>query len=117
LAQAGVTATISAPRRHRELVENLDVLAAGAMTESEIERVRAHGAGVRVESQRFNALIRQPTRDAAAAAMAMLEEALAPGEGDRDEACVTPEALQRSLGSRGRGRASLPSAMLRRGRL
>ncbi len=117
LAQEGVTATISAPRRHRELVENLEVLGAGAMTAEEIERVRVHGARVRVESQKFNALIRQPTRDAAAAAMAMLEDALAPGEGDREEACVTPEALQRSLGSRGRGRASLPSAMLRRGRL
>lgn len=117
LAQEGVTATISAPRRHRELVENLEVLRAGAMTAEEIERVRVHGARVRVESQKFNALIRQPTRDAAAAAMAMLEDALAPGEGDREEACVTPEALQRSLGSRGRGRASLPSAMLRRGRL
>ena len=116
LAQDGVTATISAPRRHRELVENLEVLGAGAMTEAELARVRAHGAAVRIESQRFNALVRQPTRDAAAAAMAMLEDALAP-QGDRDEACVTPEALRRSLGSRGRGRASLPSAMLRRGRL
>ncbi|MFN0247893.1 MAG: aldo/keto reductase [Kofleriaceae bacterium] len=117
IAQDGVTATISAPRRHRELVENLEVLGARAMTDEEVARVRAHGAAVRVESQKFNALVRQPTRDAAAAAMAMLEDALAPAEGDRDEACVTPEALQRSLGSRGRGRASLPSAMLRRGRL
>ena len=117
LAQDGVTATISAPRRHRELVENLAVLDAGPLAEADVARVRAFGAGVRVESQRFNALIRQPTRDAAAAAMAMLEQALAPEQGDRDEACVTPEALQRSLGSRGRGRASLPSAMLRRGRL
>lgn len=115
LSQPGVTACISAPRRHRELVENLEVVVEPALAAERFAPVREHGAKVRIENQRFNQLIRQPTRDAAAAAMAMLEAELAPE--DRDEACATPSALGRSLSSRGRGRASLPSAMLRRGRL
>jgi hypothetical protein len=89
-----VTACISAPRRHRELIENLEVVVDPALPAERFEAVRAHGAKVRIENQRFNQLIRQPTRDAAAAAMAMLEAELAPE--DRDEACATPSALGRS---------------------
>jgi hypothetical protein len=116
LHQPGVTACISAPRRHRELVENLDVLARPALEAEQVAHLRAIGAGVRIENQRFDQLIRQPTRDAAAAALIMLEASLAP-TGDQAAACTTHASLRRSLGSRGRGRASLPSAMLRRGRL
>jgi len=116
LSQPGVTACISAPRRHRELVENLEVIAQPLLDAERTAQLRTHGEGVRIENQRFNTLIRQPTRDAAAAAMAMLEAELAP-EDREDAACATPASLGRSLHSRGRGRASLPSAMLRRGRL
>jgi hypothetical protein len=80
IAQPGVTACISAPRRHGELVENLGVLRAPALTEHELAALRAHGVGVRAESQRFNTLLRQPTRDAAAAAREMLAAELPPAE-------------------------------------
>ena len=82
LSQPGVTACISAPRRHRELVENLEVLARPVLDEPALAALRAHGQGVRIENQRFGSLIRQPTRDAAAAAMAMLESTLPPVAGE-----------------------------------
>ncbi|MBL0216896.1 MAG: aldo/keto reductase [Myxococcales bacterium] len=110
LSQPGVTACITAPRRHRELVENLAVLERTQLDETELARLRAHGAGVRIENQRFNTLIRQPTRDAAAAAMAMLEAELAP---DDIDGAVSARSPRRPIA--GRGKAS-PSA-LRRGRL
>ncbi len=78
LAQPGVSACLSAPRRHRELLENLEVVARPELSEASMAALRQHGAGVRIENQRFGELIRRPTRDAAAAAMAMLETELAP---------------------------------------
>lgn len=78
LAQPGVSACLSAPRRHRELLENLEVVARPELSEVSMAALRQHGAGVRIENQRFGELIRRPTRDAAAAAMAMLETELAP---------------------------------------
>ncbi|MEJ7604623.1 MAG: aldo/keto reductase, partial [Kofleriaceae bacterium] len=80
LSQPGVVACISAPRRRRELVANLEVLRDPTLTPARIEELRAHGLGVRAESQRFNTLMRQPTRDAAAAAREMLESELPPTE-------------------------------------
>ena len=62
-----MTACISAPRRYRELVENLGVLADPALPVERIAALREHGQGVHAESARFNTLVRQPTRDAAAA--------------------------------------------------
>lgn len=78
LAQPGVSACLSAPRRHRELLENLEVVARPELPSEAVAALRQHGAGVRIENQRFGELIRRPTRDAAAAAMAMLENELAP---------------------------------------
>jgi diketogulonate reductase-like aldo/keto reductase len=79
LSQPGVTACISAPRRERELAENLDVLARPLLDDAQLAAMRTHGIGVRAENQRFNALMRQPTRDAAAAAREMLAAELPPG--------------------------------------
>ena len=114
LSQPGVTACISAPRRHRELIENLDVVAQPDLAPDAMARVRAHGAAVRIEDHRFNTLIRQPTRDAAAAAMAMLEAELAPTEGEVTGGAAAPAKLARSLSAPGRGGAG---SRLRRGRL
>ncbi len=78
LSQPGVTACISAPRRRREVVENLDVLAQPLLDEAQLAALRRHGLGVRAENQRFNSLLRQPTRDAAAAARELLASELPP---------------------------------------
>jgi len=94
LAQPGVTACISAPRRGRELVENLDVLQRPTLDAAAIDALRMHGVGVRAENQRFNALMRQPTRDAANAAREMLAAELPPA----DE--LDPRPLPRSSASR-----------------
>ncbi len=78
LSQPGVTACISAPRRHDELLENLAALALPRLDPGRIDALRAHGARVHAESQRFNTLLRQPTRDAAAAARELLAAELPP---------------------------------------
>jgi hypothetical protein len=78
LSQPGVTAVISAPRRRDELVDNLAALHAPPLADADLARLRAHGAHVRAENQRFNALMREPTRDAAAAARELLEHELPP---------------------------------------
>ena len=72
LSQPGVTAAINAPRRYRDLVERLEACREPALPDERIAALRAHGVRVRAESQRFNTLMRQPTRDAAAAAREML---------------------------------------------
>lgn len=130
LSQPGVTACISAPRRHRELVENLEVLGAPLLDAARLAELRRHGEGVRLENQRFGSLIRQPTRDAAAAAMSLLEAALPPEHappGEPSAAPVsspsstpssTPSSLPPSAASLGRSlTARNPSRRLRRGRL
>ncbi len=94
LSQPGVTACISAPRRDRELRENLGVLARPLLENAAIDAMRVHGVGVRTENQRFNALMRQPTRDAAAAARELLAGELPPA----DELAVRP--LPRSANSK-----------------
>lgn len=78
LSQPGVTACISAPRRRREVIENLAVLAQPRLDEAQLAALRRHGLGVRAENQRFNSLLRQPTRDAAAAARELLASELPP---------------------------------------
>lgn len=107
LAQPGVTACISAPRRHDELVENLAALTAPPLPAAQLAAMRAHGAGVRAESHRFNTLMRQPTRDAAAAARELLAAELPPDE------LVVQRPLPHAGVSRG-ARTSLGSS--RRGR-
>jgi aryl-alcohol dehydrogenase-like predicted oxidoreductase len=103
LSQPGVTAVISAPRRYRELVENLDVLAQPTLTEERIAQLREHGMHVHAESARFNALVRQPTRDAAAAAREMLAQELPPEGQTAPRRLPRPSDAKRSrtkLGSR-----------------
>ena len=107
LAQPGVTACISAPRRHDELVENLAALTAPPLTADELAAMRAHGVGVRAENHRFNTLMRQPTRDAAAAARELLAAELPPDD------LVVQRPLPRAGASRG-ARTNLGST--RRGR-
>jgi hypothetical protein len=108
LAQPGVTACISAPRNQDELLENLAALARPGLDPEQIAALRAHGARVHAESQRFNALLRQPTRDAAAAARELLAAELPPaGAGAEAEAEVAPAPrLPRGGGAR-RSRARL----------
>ena len=62
LAQPGVTACISAPRRPRELAENLAVLASPAISSERVASLRAHGLWVHEESARWNALVRRADR-------------------------------------------------------
>lgn len=64
LSQPGVSAVISAPRRRRELEENLEVLARPTLEPEAITRLREHGAHVHRESERFNQLVRQAGRPA-----------------------------------------------------
>ena len=80
LSQPGVTACISAPRRRDEVVENVDVLRTPILAPEKLAALREHGLGVRAENQRFNALLRQPTRDAAAAARELLATELPPSD-------------------------------------
>jgi len=102
LAQPGVTACISAPRRVEELAHNLEALATPSLPAERLAELRVFGTGVRAESQRFNTLLRQPTRDAAAAAREMLASEPAP---DAELRAPAPNAARRSrtrLGGRRR---------------
>jgi hypothetical protein len=80
LSQPGVTAVISAPRRRSEVRENVAILTQPSLDADRLAAMRAHGIGVRAENQRFNTLLRQPTRDAAAAARALLATELPPSD-------------------------------------
>lgn len=93
LSQPGVVGCITAPRRRRELIENLTALRTPSLDTGQLAALRAHGIGVRAEDRRFTTLMRQPTRDAAAAARELLAAALPP----TDE----PVALPRRAASRG----------------
>lgn len=103
LTQPGVSACLSAPRRHRELLENLQVVAHPELAAESVAALRQHGAGVRIENQRFGELIRKPTRDAAAAAMAMLETELGP-ERESRSAGTAPRLPPTHAASLRRGR-------------
>lgn len=74
LSQPGVSACLSAPRSHRELVQNLEVLARPIMVPEALEAMRAHGARVRARAQQFNALIRQAPGGTRDTFLALLEE-------------------------------------------
>lgn len=80
LSQPGVTAVISAPRRRNEVRDNLSALVQPILDADRVAALRSHGLGVRAENQRFNTLLRQPTRDAAAAARALLATELPPAD-------------------------------------
>jgi len=74
LSQPGVSACLSAPRSHRELVQNLEVLARPQMVPEALEAMRAHGARVRARNQQFNSLIRQAPGGTRDTFLALLEE-------------------------------------------
>ena len=57
LSQPAVSVCLSAPRRFRELAENLDVLSRPTLPEPEIARLRAHGARVHARNRSFAALV------------------------------------------------------------
>lgn len=59
LSQPGVSACWSAPRSHRELAENLEVLHAPPLSVADCDRLRAHGVTVRSEDRRFSAFLRR----------------------------------------------------------
>jgi aryl-alcohol dehydrogenase-like predicted oxidoreductase len=59
LAQPGVSVCLSAPRRQRELEENLDVLRSPALDPDVARRLREHGARVRAENRAFMSLVRE----------------------------------------------------------
>ncbi len=59
LVQPGVTSCLSAPRRQRELEENLKALQTSTLATEAVARLRAHGARVHDDNRAFVALVRQ----------------------------------------------------------
>lgn len=74
LSQRGVSACLTAPRSHRELTQNLEVLARPWMVPEALEAMRAHGMRVRARNQQFNALIRQAPGGTRDTVLSLLEE-------------------------------------------
>lgn len=59
LSQPGVSACLTAPRDRQELFENLEVLDSPELDADAAEILRSHGAAVRAENRRFDALVRR----------------------------------------------------------
>ena len=59
LTQDGVTACISAPRRYRELVHNLDVVSQPTLGAAAERQLRDYGRNVHARNRDFNALVRR----------------------------------------------------------
>ncbi|WP_224362085.1 HEAT repeat domain-containing protein [Hyalangium versicolor] len=78
LTQPGVSACLTAPRSHRELLQNLEVLSRPHMVPEALEAMRAHGARVRARNQQFNALVRQAPGGTRDTFLELLEEDEAP---------------------------------------
>ncbi|MDI3288673.1 aldo/keto reductase [Polyangium sp. 15x6] len=74
LTQPGVSATLTAPRSHRELLENLTVLARPTLPEDALPALRAHGERIRAETRRFDALVRRAPGGPRDRLRALLEE-------------------------------------------
>ncbi|HVK65589.1 MAG TPA: aldo/keto reductase [Polyangium sp.] len=74
LTQPGVSATLTAPRSHRELIENLTVLARPTLPEDALPALRAHGERIRTETRRFDALVRRAPGGPRDRLRALLEE-------------------------------------------
>jgi aryl-alcohol dehydrogenase-like predicted oxidoreductase len=68
LSQPGVTAVLSAPAHHRELVDNLAVLPQPTLAADRLDALRAHGRWVYAQSKDFGALVRRTPRALPAAA-------------------------------------------------
>jgi hypothetical protein len=68
LAQPGVAACLTAPRRHRELDHNLAVIADPVVAGDRRDALIAHGAEVYADNKRFDRLLRRggtaPLREA-----------------------------------------------------
>jgi aryl-alcohol dehydrogenase-like predicted oxidoreductase len=81
LSQPAVAACISAPQRHRELVQNLEVLENSTIDASRQEVLRAHGNEIYADNKRFDRLLRRggtaPLREAI---LELFERASEPGE-------------------------------------
>jgi len=58
LSQEGVSACLSAPRRQRELEENLAVLSQPELPPDAIAAMKAHGAAIGAENRRWNVILR-----------------------------------------------------------
>jgi aryl-alcohol dehydrogenase-like predicted oxidoreductase len=74
LSQPGVSACLSAPRNHRELAQNLEVLSRPWMVPDVLATMRAHGERVRASNQRFNSLVRQAPGGTRDTFLALLDE-------------------------------------------
>ena len=59
LSRPGVSACLTAPRNRDELFVNLDVLHSQEIDTHVADALRAHGAAVRAENRRFDALVRR----------------------------------------------------------
>lgn len=81
LSQPAIAACVSAPQRHRELLENLDVLDRPTLDPLVQEALRAHGREVYADSKRFDRLLRRggaaPLREAI---LELFDRALEPPE-------------------------------------
>jgi HEAT repeat protein len=62
LTSPGVSAVVSAPRRHGELLENLEVLSRPTLSPPEHRTLAVHGAAIHAENNRFNTMVRQAGR-------------------------------------------------------
>ncbi|MRG94408.1 aldo/keto reductase [Polyangium spumosum] len=86
LTQPGVSACLTAPRSHRELLENLSVLSRPTLPEDALPGLRAHGERVRAETRRFDALVRRAPGGPRDRLRALLEE-----DGSRPDDALPPE--------------------------
>ncbi len=60
VSQPGVSVCLSAPRRFRELSDDLEVLRRPPLDAAEVARLRAHGARVHAQNRAFTTLVRRP---------------------------------------------------------
>lgn len=98
--QPGVTATWSAPRRLREIEENLHALAAVPLTEERVVELRQHGDAVYRGSQQFNAWVRQapaPTRELVRPMAIDLLDSQPEAPPDTHLAAVSPREMLREI--------------------
>lgn len=119
LSQPGVTASISAPRRFRELEENLEVLKQSTLNAEEIQRMRRFGAEVYSGNKGFNKLIRQPgmMKTLRELALDAIERELGLPPGNSESPRPLPSAMMDLVQKETKQQpASLPSAVIRRGR-
>lgn len=86
LSQPGVACCLSAPRRYRELRENLEVLARPTLEPAALAALRARGERVYEGNRSFNALVRQGAGSGRDAFLSMLESIDKPFSPDAPDA-------------------------------